>query len=100
MRLQLMVTIYANGSSSLECLTIRGGCDWYEEANAEEVIKPGYVAIIDKDRPLNSVKLSTNAYDQLVTGVVSGAGGINPGIGFCNKTAFLRAIQKSLWEEK
>ena len=74
-------SIYANGSGSLECLTIRGGCDWYEEANATEVIQPGHVVVIDSDESVNSVKLSSIAYDRLVTGVVSGAGGVNPGIG-------------------
>lgn len=69
------------GSASVNCLTIKGGCDWYEESNAKEEIQPGYVVVIDNDAPVNSVKRSTHSYDRLVTGVVSGAGGINPGIG-------------------
>lgn len=69
------------GDASVTCLTIKGGCDWYEEANAKEAILPGYVVVINKDGPINSVKLSNHAYDKTVTGVVSGAGGINPGIG-------------------
>lgn len=73
------------GSGSVRCLEIKGGCDWYEEANAKEIIQPGHVVTIDTDAPINSVKLSSNAYDPLVTGVVSGAGGINPGIGLQQK---------------
>lgn len=70
-----------NGSASVECLTIRGGCDWYEEANATAPIPAGYVAAVDPVGAINSVKVSSHAYDKMVTGVVSGAGGVNPGIG-------------------
>ncbi len=70
-----------NGGGSVNCLTIKGGCDWYEEAKAVETIEPGQVVTIDAGGSMNTVKRSTVAYDRLVTGVVSGAGGINPGIG-------------------
>lgn len=70
-----------DGEAAVKCLTIKGGCDWYEEANANEIIQPGHVVVIDAAGAINSVKLSTQAYDPLVTGVVSGAGGINPGMG-------------------
>lgn len=70
-----------NGSVSVKCLDIKGGCDWYEVANAAAPISAGYVAVIDPGKAINSVKISSHGYDRLVTGVVSGAGGINPGIG-------------------
>lgn len=73
--------INIEGSGSVSCLTIKGGCDWYEEANSAETILPGYVAVIDPGAGYNAVKTSSKPYDKMVTGVVSGAGGINSGIG-------------------
>lgn len=69
------------GMVDAPCVRIRGGCDWYETFNAAETIQPGEVVVINPDGTENSVRRSTRAYDPLVAGVVSGAGGINPGIG-------------------
>ena len=63
------------------CLTIQGGCDWYELSQSTDGIQPGEVAVIDPSGGTNAVQRSTRAYDPLVTGVVSGAGGVQPGLG-------------------
>lgn len=79
---------HINGMLEAKCITILGGCDWYEEANAQETIQPGEVTVIDPNGGMNAVKRSTRAYDPLVAGVVSGAGGINPGIGLTQEGMF------------
>jgi hypothetical protein len=45
----------------------------------EEAIEKGAVVVIDDEHP-GRLRRSTRAYDTRVAGVVSGAGGINPGI--------------------
>jgi hypothetical protein len=61
-------------------ITITGGADLAEPfAMSEEGISPGSVVIIDEENP-GHLKLSTEAYDTRVAGVVSGANGIKPGI--------------------
>ncbi len=42
-------------------------------------IQPGAVVVIDPEQP-GRLKLSTSAYDHKVAGIVSGAGGVQPGI--------------------
>jgi hypothetical protein len=64
-----------------KCLTILGGCDVYELSQSTEKVRPGEVVRIDPSGPTNSVRRSQKAYDKMATGVVSGAGGVNPGIG-------------------
>jgi hypothetical protein len=63
-------------------ITINGGADLAEPfpmATAANEILPGAVLVIDKQNP-GQLKLSDQAYDGRVAGVVSGANGINPGI--------------------
>lgn len=61
-------------------VTIRGGCDLAEPfLMKEEEIAKGSVVVIDDAHP-GQLKLSTEAYDTRVAGIVSGANGINPGI--------------------
>jgi hypothetical protein len=61
-------------------LTITGGADFAEPFNmSHEGIAPGSVVVIDENTA-GSLKLSTQAYDTRVAGVVSGANGIKPGI--------------------
>jgi len=71
---------FVSGNLSACSVTIRGGCDLAEPfPMKEEVIEKGAVVVIDDEHP-GQLKLSTRAYDTHVAGVVSGAGGINPGI--------------------
>jgi hypothetical protein len=68
------------GNLSVCSLTIRGGCDLAEPFDmAGDEIPKGAVVVIDSQHP-GKLKLSTEAYDTRVAGVVSGANGIQPGI--------------------
>jgi len=77
--------IQPNGDASLEgtlsckALTIRGGADVAEPFAMPEEIAKGSVVVIDDAHP-GKLKLSAEAYDTRVAGIVSGANGINPGI--------------------
>jgi hypothetical protein len=68
------------GNWSVATLTIRGGADLAEPFDVSSgQINEGSVMVIDPDHP-GRLKLSDQAYDRRVAGVVSGAGGIHPGI--------------------
>jgi hypothetical protein len=72
-----------NVIGNVECsvLQINGGSDIAEpfEITAAEEIVPGMVVSIDPENPAG-LRLATDAYDRTVAGVVSGAGGIKPGM--------------------
>ncbi|MBI5385941.1 MAG: hypothetical protein HZA90_14780 [Verrucomicrobia bacterium] len=71
---------YCADELSCKSLDIRGGADLAEPfAMSGESIRPGAVVVIDEHRP-GQLRLSTRAYDSAVAGVVSGAGGVAPGI--------------------
>lgn len=64
----------------VKALTIVGGADLAEPfAMSQPDVAPGAVVVIDPQHP-GRLKLSTVAYDRKVAGIVSGAGGIRPGI--------------------
>ncbi|HKX46251.1 MAG TPA: hypothetical protein VJP77_06080 [Planctomycetota bacterium] len=74
-----------NGKTSTKVLQILGGSDLSEgfdvapaevEALAPE---PGLVVCIDPERP-GKLVVSSRAYDRTVAGVLSGAGGVQPGM--------------------
>ncbi|KAA0230599.1 hypothetical protein EDS67_06770 [candidate division KSB1 bacterium] len=69
------------GTTTTKVLKITGGGDLAEpfEISENQPIPQGALVIIDEDNP-GQLKLSQQAYDKRVAGVVSGAGGINPGI--------------------
>ena len=63
-------------------LQITGGSDLSEQFDIEECthdIKPGMLVSIDPKRP-GKLTISTHPYDNKVAGVISGAGGIKPGM--------------------
>jgi hypothetical protein len=63
-------------------LQITGGSDLSEQFDIEGVIdavKPGMVVSIDAKRP-GKLLISNEAYDSKVAGIISGAGGIKPGM--------------------
>ena len=67
---------------STATLTIRGGSDLAEPfkfSGPENATPEGAVVVIDESNP-GRLKLSDQAYDTRVAGVVSGANGIHPGI--------------------
>jgi hypothetical protein len=72
---------FFQGRLSTRVLEIRGGADLAEpfEISEKQPIPKGALMIIDEENP-GQLKLSQQAYDKRVAGVVSGAGGINPGL--------------------
>ena len=62
-------------------ITIKGGADLAEpfEISSAASVPEGAVVVIDDKNP-GHLKLSSQAYDTRVAGVVSGANGVNPGI--------------------
>jgi len=69
------------GRTKTQVLEITGGSDLAEpfEISESQPIPKGALVIIDEENP-GRLKLSQQAYDKRVAGVVSGAGGINPGL--------------------
>ncbi len=63
-----------------ETLEITGGSDLAEPFNmSHEGIEKGMLVSIDPENP-GMIKLSTQAYDQRIAGITSGANNINPGL--------------------
>ena len=62
-------------------IEIMGGADLSEQFDVASgpSIRPGMVVCIDPDHP-GRLRTSTRAYDRTVAGVVSGAGGVKPGM--------------------
>ena len=62
-------------------MEITGGSDLAEpfEISSEGSVGPGMVVCIDPKNP-GELAVSSKAYDRRVAGIVSGAGGINPGM--------------------
>ena len=69
------------GTAECDVLEINGGSDIAEPFDIRDTngIKTGMVMSIDGDHP-GKLKLSEKAYDRCVAGIISGAGGINPGM--------------------
>jgi hypothetical protein len=69
------------GTTATDVLVIRGGMDLAEPfaVSGSGSIPKGAVVVIDDENP-GQLKLSAGPYDPRVAGVVSGAGGINPGL--------------------
>lgn len=71
-----------DGRITTQELQITGGSDLSEQFDINSVssdIQPGMVVSIDAQRP-GELVMSTRAYDRTVAGVVSGAGGVKPGM--------------------
>jgi hypothetical protein len=69
-----------NGRTKTNVVEITGGSDLAELFNvSEDTAEPGTLLIIDAARP-GHLTISTHAYDVKVAGIVSGAGGVNPGL--------------------
>ena len=70
-----------DGRVAVHVLQINGGSDVAEpfSIDGDETAAPGTVVIIDDQNP-GKLKVSQSAYDHRVAGIVSGAGGIQPGV--------------------
>ena len=78
-----------NGTTRTEILEITGGSDLAEPfaTSGEEPVEPGMVVVIDNRNP-GQLKISGCAYDKRVAGVVSGAGGVKPGLTLSQQEKF------------
>ena len=77
----LVFQVTNSGRAMCTELEITGGADLaepFDVSDAEEV-KPGMVVSIDPDRT-GQLRLSREAYDICVAGIVSGANGVKPGL--------------------
>jgi hypothetical protein len=73
-------TLEVNGMATVGILQITGGADVAEPFCVDDVdLDPGTVVVIDDDQP-GKLKVSDTAYDCKVAGIVSGAGGYQPGL--------------------
>jgi hypothetical protein len=74
--------VWVSNNLSIATLTIRGGADLAEPfavTSPSGEIPQGSVVVIDDENP-GHLKVSSQAYDTRVAGVLSGANGIHPGI--------------------
>jgi hypothetical protein len=69
------------GAVKCASLTLTGGSDLAEpfDIKKSETVKAGMVMVIDPNNP-GELKVADRAYDSRVAGVISGAGGILPGM--------------------
>ena len=69
------------GWTRTEVLEITGGSDLAEPFNISlaDSVEPGMVVCIDPENP-GELEISRRSYDRRVAGIISGAGGINPGM--------------------
>ena len=74
------------GTTATDVLVIRGGADLAEpfEISDKKEITKGALVVIDENNP-GQLKLSDRQYDKRVAGVVSGAGGLSPGLTLSQK---------------
>jgi len=73
--------VSVTGMVTCASLKLTGGSDIAEPFNVKTptLVKPGMVMAIDPQNP-GKLKISDQAYDHCVAGVISGAGGIEPGM--------------------
>lgn len=70
------------GTTTTGVLTITGGSDLSERFDVRSsgaAVEPGVVVCIDPANP-GQLVVSGKAYDRTIAGVISGAGGVNPGM--------------------
>lgn len=72
-----------NGEAKVNVLNIAGGADLSEQFNVksegEFKAEPGMVVCIDAEHP-GELVVSSKGYDRTVAGIISGAGGLRPGM--------------------
>ncbi len=70
-----------NGETTTKVLRITGGADIAEpfDIKPDDAVRPGMVLTIDPENP-GKLRISEKAYDRRVAGIISSAGGIQPGM--------------------
>jgi hypothetical protein len=72
--------LHVDGKAVTKSLQIIGGADIVEGFEiGESTVEPGTVVVIDPEHP-GELRPSSQPYDRRVAGIVSGAGGISPGL--------------------
>ncbi|MCP4249292.1 MAG: hypothetical protein GY778_19800 [bacterium] len=74
--------VSVTGTVETQLLRITGGCDLSEQFDIQVPsgrVEPGTVVSIDTEHP-GGLVISSRSYDRRVAGIVSGAGGVNPGM--------------------
>jgi hypothetical protein len=75
-----VMSLSTNGNLFVRVLTITGGADISEPFKMSQQNLPnGAVVVIDDENP-GHLKLSHQSYDTRVAGIISGAGGVHPGM--------------------
>jgi hypothetical protein len=75
-----VMSLTENGTLFVKVLTITGGADIVEPFQIFDANLPkGAVVVIDEEHP-GHLKLSGEPYDRRVAGIISGAGGVKPGL--------------------
>ena len=80
--IELDADFSGEGRIRTEVLEITGGADLSEQfeiACTSEQVAPGMLVSIDAQRP-GALRLTSMPYDRCVAGIVSGAGGVKPGM--------------------
>jgi hypothetical protein len=78
----LVFRVENDGKTSVSVLQITGGADLSEQFDVAApggALEPGMVVCIDPANP-GKLVVSTKAYDRTVAGIISGAGGVQPGM--------------------
>jgi hypothetical protein len=88
-------SVFVNGNVQVTGDISFPGADFAEQFNVSgsEVIEPGCVVVIDQE---DALKMSQQAYDTKVAGVVSGAGKYRPGIVLDRQNDLDRRLQVAL----
>jgi hypothetical protein len=75
------VKLHVVGTTRTDGLEITGGSDLSESFDIDGAgeVRPGMLVSIDPDRP-GRLRVASSAYDRTVAGILSGAGGVNPGM--------------------
>ncbi|MCA9285843.1 MAG: hypothetical protein KDA22_11540 [Phycisphaerales bacterium] len=73
------VRLQVSGGIACQALTLDGGADLSEGFVVVDEALPGMVVAIDPDH-VGALRVSQEPYDMRVAGIVSGAGGVNPGV--------------------
>jgi hypothetical protein len=79
--------LFVTGEASVCSITVRGGCDLAEPFPMPKELEKGSVVVIDEEHP-GRLKLSTQACDPRVAGIISGANGVNTGIALMQEGTF------------
>lgn len=81
-------TVIGGNNVSVCTLTIRGGCDIAEPFKMSDAeIPKGAVVVIDENNP-GHLRMSDQACDRRVAGIISGANGVNTGVTLTQEGVF------------